>query len=817
MADNHTRSISNQYNPKGIQNSFSSQTSFGINSTDRLNSNKSNEVECHDRSSGQPSTERSLRSSNRPISGVLLQVLPDTQEELSKVQSNSGPILSEYLHSQREVQDGHSRIHQRSSSTGRLDNFNRSVRCISPYSYSSLSQEIPKIQIQRNNLPIQSTGNGSHNLTQSLHKNKCGCSPISSATRCTYAPISGRLVDLSSQSTNSPCTYTSSVICSVPPRVDCKYGKVGLSSETNIPTSVVSVLPGTGQSSSHGRKMGENSNENSPISGTSNIYSTKMAISSGPSCSYREIGSTRNASRKTIPTRSTKSVVSTEGTSIRHTSDLSDSPSSSCVVDSQTKCDGRSSSKASKTNTRDLHRCKPDRVRRNSERSGSVREVERDRETVAYQCSGTTGNLEGSQTFPESNPRIIDPGCFGQHHCCCLHQQAGWNPFHVPYAVDRRSASLVRCTSNHCNREAHTRQTECFGRCSVETQANNTNRMVDPSKDSSLTMGDLGKTTCRHVCHTPQSQTTNICLSCTRPHGIQCKCHEHGLGQHVCVCLSSDSNSQSSTAENQTTQLQSHSDSTILAQTSLVSSHTEQPDRSSKEDSSLGSSAKTAQNKHLSRQSSTNESSRLAIVKQAHRNRGFSDKVANRMAEAQKISTLKVYEGKWRVYCNWCEERNFDPLQTSSIELSEFLLHLHENVELATTTIEGYRSAISNTIKAVKEDVDLGKDISLTSLISNFNRDKNKKKTRIPPWNLSLVLRKLNQAPFEPIKDATLKFLTFKTVFLLALVTGKRRSELHAMKSDIYFSEGWSSVTIVPDPNFIAKITREGVQFSECG
>ena len=131
-------------------------------------------------------------------------------------------------------------------------------------------------------------------------------------------------------------------------------------------------------------------------------------------------------------------------------------------------------------------------------------------------------------------------------------------------------------------------------------------------------------------------------------------------------------------------------------------------------------------------------------------------------------------------------------------------------MELATTTIEGYRSAISNTIKAVKEDVDLGKDISLTSLISNFNRDKNKKKTRIPPWNLSLVLRKLNQAPFEPIKDATLKFLTYKTVFLLALATGKRRSELHAMKHDVYYTEGWSSVTIVPDPNFVAKTQLPG-------
>ena len=36
---------------------------------------------------------------------------------------------------------------------------------------------------------------------------------------------------------------------------------------------------------------------------------------------------------------------------------------------------------------------------------------------------------------------------------------------------------------------------------------------------------------------------------------------------------------------------------------------------------------------------------------------------------------------------------------------------------------------------------------------------------RIPFWNLSLVLLQRTKAPFEPLKDASLKHLTFKTVF----------------------------------------------------
>ena len=67
------------------------------------------------------------------------------------------------------------------------------------------------------------------------------------------------------------------------------------------------------------------------------------------------------------------------------------------------------------------------------------------------------------------------------------------------------------------------------------------------------------------------------------------------------------------------------------------------------------------------------------------------------------------------------------------------------------------------------------------------------------------MLRMLTKEPFEPMHRAELKFLTLKTVFLVALATGKRRSELHAMRKDIMHSKHWESITILPDPHFIAK------------
>ena len=63
------------------------------------------------------------------------------------------------------------------------------------------------------------------------------------------------------------------------------------------------------------------------------------------------------------------------------------------------------------------------------------------------------------------------------------------------------------------------------------------------------------------------------------------------------------------------------------------------------------------------------------------------------------------------------------------------------------------------------------------------------------------------------IKEASLKHLTFKTVFLLALGLGKRRSEIHAWQNkNIRHQSDWSKVSLYPSPRFLSKnqLAKEG-------
>ena len=75
------------------------------------------------------------------------------------------------------------------------------------------------------------------------------------------------------------------------------------------------------------------------------------------------------------------------------------------------------------------------------------------------------------------------------------------------------------------------------------------------------------------------------------------------------------------------------------------------------------------------------------------------------------------------------------------------------------------------------------------------------------------MLHQLTKAPFEPLKEASLKHLTFKTVFLLTLGSGKRRSEIHAWQDkNIRHQSNWSKVSLCPSPSFLSKnqLAKEG-------
>ena len=87
---------------------------------------------------------------------------------------------------------------------------------------------------------------------------------------------------------------------------------------------------------------------------------------------------------------------------------------------------------------------------------------------------------------------------------------------------------------------------------------------------------------------------------------------------------------------------------------------------------------------------------------------------------------------------------------------------------------------ISNTLKFKTGN----RNPVLSELIRSFELQCPVQRSLTPKWDLSWVLVWLQKASYEPLHKASKLHVTIKTAFLLALVTAKRCSEIHALAID---------------------------------
>ena len=248
-----------------------------------------------------------------------------------------------------------------------------------------------------------------------------------------------------------------------------------------------------------------------------------------------------------------------------------------------------------------------------------------------------------------------------------------------------------------------------------------------------------------------------------------------------------------------------------MAQHALVLGFSGHVQPSSAESTSAAQPVDTTLQSDPSQKSDQPKSSCMAPRATAIKEQGFSEAVAARIEAPQRRSTRSVYEVRWTIFTKWCVTNQVDFRAPPVKSVADFLLYLFEVKNLQPSTIDGYRSAIAD--KLGNTTVNISKEDNLTRLLDSFHRDRPKGRRGIPSWNLSLVLHQLTKAPFEPLREASLKHLTFKTVFLLALGSGKRRSEIHAWQhKNIRHQADWSRVSLFPSPSFLSKnqLAKEG-------
>ena len=148
-----------------------------------------------------------------------------------------------------------------------------------------------------------------------------------------------------------------------------------------------------------------------------------------------------------------------------------------------------------------------------------------------------------------------------------------------------------------------------------------------------------------------------------------------------------------------------------------------------------------------------------------------------------------------------------DPLDPTAAQIASFLYDLFDTHGLSPQTIKGYRTCVGSVLNRTgRAKVVLHRTIS--DMIASMELQRPRTMPVLPQWDLGVVLEALGKSPYEPLREASFKHLTLKTVFLLAMASAGRRSELHALRFDknyIQFKPKGAGVTLYFSPEFMRK------------
>ena len=450
-----------------------------------------------------------------------------------------------------------------------------------------------------------------------------------------------------------------------------------------------------------------------------------------------------------------------------------------------------------------LHRCVKPGLGSPSRYHDYQWQLDNEGKISSYQCSRVKSSISSLKKLSKLHSKQKTSDSNRQRHCGQLLEQTGGNTLMGHVSPGLAHPGLLQPSKYPHKSQAHSGLPQCHSRQSLQEGQNYSDRMVTSSSNIQSNWQSLAQTNGGHVCHQIQSQTTNLCLPDPR-----CKCHGHRCIEHLGgsgrLCLLSCSSHTKGHTENEHLQVQNDSSSTRVAHDALVLGSGESVNQTSIAATSLASSVKTTIQSQIPSESVVSESSCLAPGHHSESLESFSEQVAERIKAPQRPSSRRLYESRWSIFELWCQQSQVVSSEPTISKIADFLNYLFTVKNLKPATIAGYRTAIADHLGHFGQEV--SKSLDLNRLISSFYRDKSSANRGIPSWDLSLVLLALTKAPFEPLKDASLKTLTFKTVFLMALASGKRRGEVHSWTySSLRHKPQWKEVTISPSPAFLAK------------
>ena len=159
--------------------------------------------------------------------------------------------------------------------------------------------------------------------------------------------------------------------------------------------------------------------------------------------------------------------------------------------------------------------------------------------------------------------------------------------------------------------QTHSRVSECDGRPAVQVEPSSVNRMVIASAGVQTDLSQVVHSSCRSICHSPEPQSSTVCVSSLRPKCLGHRCSEHKLVGSHCLCLPSNGFPSQGDPKSQAIQLPDHHNSPRLARDALVLGPSAALNRDPTTTSSIKNSSQTVPQLFVPQQSTASQPPRL--------------------------------------------------------------------------------------------------------------------------------------------------------------------------------------------------------------
>ena len=735
-------------------------------------------------------------------SGILQQSVSSTQVE-SDLEAS---YRSEFIESPSKhsyLQNGDGRGNSVIDNPRRVALLDRYKRCLLARSHASKVIQVFKISNNKRCLPIRRSAVRNSHCSSRVHTVSQGGQIDCKVNRGSDASVSGRLASQIPIKTTmsdgcSKINQSSSRI-----RLGDKFRKIRIDPHSTI------RLPWL-QFRSRQRPSISNSQENRKVTVKNSNFQNKPVCDSQTTNGsdrgngmHGESDSIGKTSHEALPMASKEvlevpRIIGKTDPSIPGTSKTIE------MVGEQGKPSRRFTLAPKTASTANIHRCLDKGLGSSLVRQKYLRLLGQYRKSSAHKSVRAKGCLLSSKGFRATAQEEGCPDSFRQLLRGGILKQTGRDKVLQNGHLSLENNGLGSFSGNSGKGQTCSREFECHSRCSVQEGYHYKNRMVPPSSNFRENLPDMVHPKGRHVCDSHEQEIRAVHLTHSGSGGLGCRCSNCVLGPSGGLCLLSSGNSPPVGTKNAHSSLQDDCHSSRMARNVMVLGPSGPINQAPFEAANLELSIESTTQQSVTQQPGVSKSPCVVTGLHDGEPSRLSTEVEVRVKAPQRASSRKVYTARWSIFRDWCIQNKVEVTSPPVSKIADFLLHLFRDKDFKPATIAGYRTAIADGLGSQGDAISSSR--TLNRLLASFHRDKPRVDRHIPPWDLSLVLLALTREPFEPLATADLKYLTFKTVFLLALASGKRRSEIHAwLHSSVFFDSNESRVTVSPSPAFLAK------------